>query len=56
MYWPWNSLDNAVLNSKSVELFKRNLESYWANQVILHNYWAPLIVPSLIVNKFSKYI
>jgi hypothetical protein len=38
----WNNLNNTVVNSKTVNAFKNNLDKYWADQEILYNYEAPL--------------
>ena len=39
----WNNLPNSVINSKSVNIFKSNLDKFWANQEVFYDYRAPIM-------------
>ena len=38
----WNTLSNSVINSKSINSFKINLDNFWANKEVKNNYRAAL--------------
>ena len=34
----WSTLSNSVINSKNINSFKINLDSFWANKEVKYNY------------------
>ena len=39
---PWNSLQEIVVQAKSLDTLKNRLDQFWSNQEILYNFETPL--------------